>query len=237
MQEGWFTTYGDGLATIQSPTTGEFDSRAGAPAATSLAILYYMRSTKQIVDKQYGLGIQVGDRGLGSIFGKEEEEKKDLGPLDALLRQMQDADLSQLDGLDAEDIVDKITFGSREELIGQVDLVKKLLDSKDPANRQAAYFALGRTGDFTLIPLILKGLRDVNLDVNVEALSALRYVAKKPNGFGAIPCSRWRAWKVRTMRNGSAPPTDGARGLFSRGPAGTDRFDHMTKAADLTKSN
>ena len=31
---------------------------------------------------------------------------------------------------------------------------------------------------------MLQGLRDKNLDVNVEALRALRYISRKPNGFG-----------------------------------------------------
>ena len=31
---------------------------------------------------------------------------------------------------------------------------------------------------------MLQGLRDENLDVNVEALNALRYISRKPNGFG-----------------------------------------------------
>ena len=38
--------------------------------------------------------------------------------------------------------------------------------------------------DFELIPLMLKGLRDPNVDVNLQALDALRYISRKPNGFG-----------------------------------------------------
>ncbi|HIK91033.1 MAG TPA: HEAT repeat domain-containing protein [Planctomycetes bacterium] len=75
-------------------------------------------------------------------------------------------------------------FGSKEDLIGQIDLLKRLLDHPDATNRQAAFFALGRTGDFSLIPLILQGLRDPNVGVNSEALQALRYISRKPRGFG-----------------------------------------------------
>ena len=71
-----------------------------------------------------------------------------------------------------------------EELVGRVDVLKKLLKNKSAGNRKAAYFALGRTGDFSLVPEIMKGLRDSNVDVNVVALDALRYISRKPNGLG-----------------------------------------------------
>ncbi|MFY9252309.1 MAG: hypothetical protein WAO83_02560 [Fuerstiella sp.] len=181
--EGWFTTYGDGLLTLQS-ATGEFATHSGPSVGTSLAILYFMRSTQQILDKQYGTGMQAGGRGLDDLFGKKEKKKKEMGPLDELLGELEKADLSKLDNINTDDIVQKVQFGSKEELIGQVDNLKLLLKSKDPTLRQTAYFALGRTGDFSLIPEMLQGLRDENLDVNVEALNALRYISRKPNGFG-----------------------------------------------------
>ena len=81
-------------------------------------------------------------------------------------------------------VAEKIALGSREELIGQLNLLKKLHKHPDAQNRIAPYFALGRTGDFALVPDILKGLRDPNIDVNVQALDALRYLSRKPNGFG-----------------------------------------------------
>lgn len=184
LQDGWFTTYGDGLLTLQGKE-GEFKTHSGTITGTSLAILYFMRSTQQIIDKQYGTGIQTGGRGLDDLFGSNKKKKKELGPLDELLGALENADLSKLDNLD--EVVEKVQFGSREELIGQVDKLKKLLKSKDASHRQAAYYALGRTGDFNLIPQMLTGLRDPNLGVNTEALQALRYIARKPNGFGMSP--------------------------------------------------
>lgn len=180
LQDGWFTIYGDGLLKLQGKT-GSFATHSGETVGTSLAILYFMRSTQQILDKLYAPGLQAGGR-LDDL--RKKDKKKELGPLDELLAQMQDVNFDELDGIDAEAVAEKIAFGSREELIGQMDLLKKLLKHPDPANRQAAYFALGRTGDFTLVPEMLKGLRDPNVDVNVQALDALRYLSRKPNGFG-----------------------------------------------------
>ncbi len=180
--DDWFTTYGDGLLSLQGGG-GEFRTHSGPTVGTAFAILYYMRSTQQILDKLYGTGVQAGGKGLDELFGKKEKAKRDIGPLDELLAELEKADLSKLD-INTEDIVQKVQFGSKEELIGQVDNLKLLLASKDPGLRKTAYFALGRTGDFSLIPEMLKGLRDENLDVNVEALNALRYISRKPNGFG-----------------------------------------------------
>jgi HEAT repeat protein len=50
--------------------------------------------------------------------------------------------------------------------------------------RSAAVWALGRTGDFKLVPLMLDGIRDNSVDVNIEAIQALRFIARKPKGFG-----------------------------------------------------
>lgn len=124
-----------------------------------------------------------GGRDPASLFG-QKKKKKELSSLDVLLAQMESQDLSKLDDIGAEDIVESINFGSREELIGQVDVLRKLLKDKDASKRQAAYYALGRTGDFSLVPEIIQGIRDPSVDVNVEAIQALRYISRKPGGFG-----------------------------------------------------
>ncbi|MCA9047279.1 MAG: HEAT repeat domain-containing protein [Planctomycetaceae bacterium] len=180
---GWFETYGDGLLTFQSDD-GSFKTRAGEIAGTALAILYFMRSTQQILDKQYGAGLLQAGRGLDNLFGQKEKKKKEIGPLDELLKAMETANFDELENFDADEIVERIQFSSPEELVGQTDLLKKLMKHPDPSNRAAACYALGRTGDFSLIPMMLQALRDPSLDVNVEALQALRYIARKPNGLG-----------------------------------------------------
>ncbi|MEZ6122680.1 MAG: HEAT repeat domain-containing protein [Planctomycetaceae bacterium] len=183
LKDGWFETYGDGLLTLQSEDGG-FDNHQGKNAGTSFAILYFMRSTQQILDKQYSGGLMQGGRDLNNLFGEKKKEKKELGPLDALLDQMMKEDLTKLDEVEASAIVEKITFGSKEELVGQKDLLMKMLVHPDAETRQVACWALGRTGDFSLIPEMLKALRDPNVNVNMEALLALRYISRKPNGFG-----------------------------------------------------
>ncbi len=182
LPEGWFETYGDGLRTLQGQDGG-FPTHSGPVVGTSLAILYYMRSTKQILDKQYSGGIMSGGRDAANLFGKKEK-KKELTSLDVLLAQMDKADLGELDKFDTAEIVESVMFTDKEALVGQVDMLKKLRKSNNAENRKAAYYALGRTGDFSLVSLMMQGLRDPNVDVNVTALLALRYISRKPNGFG-----------------------------------------------------
>ena len=144
-----------------------------------------MRSAKQIIEKEFDKGVMKGSRGLDKLFGGEDKKKKELGPLDELLGGIMASvdDLEKLD-VNTDDIVEKVTFSSRDELIGQVDMLKKLLKSPNADSRRTAYWALGRTGDFALLPLMMQGIRDPSVDCNVEALRALRYIARKPNGFG-----------------------------------------------------
>ncbi len=83
---------------------------------------------------------------------------------------------------------------NREELVGQVDRLKGLIRHPEPDVRQPVYWALGRTGDFSLIPLLIRGLRDSNVDVAAEAEAALRYISRKPQGVG-VPSSPLTGFK------------------------------------------
>lgn len=190
MQDDWYTRFGDTLLATQN-SNGSFDSvlkpktegggeHYGSAVSTSFAILYYMRSTQQIVD--YGKGVQVGARDLVAFLHPKSNVQKEIGPLDDLLAAMQGKDFSELD-VNTDEVVEKVQFSSREELIGQVDKLKRLLKSPNATNRQIAYWALSRTGDFDLVPLLLDGLSDPVLSVNVEALTGLRYISKQPSGY------------------------------------------------------
>lgn len=185
LSDGWFTTFGDALLTLQH-TDGHFDGKDnmtdayGPASGTSFAILYYMRSTQQILD--YGKGVQVGSRDLVEFLHPKSRTRKPIGPLDDLLAAMEGQNFADLD-VNTDEVVEKIQFSSREELIGQADKLKVLLKSSDPANRQIAYWALSRTGDFDLVPLMLDGLNDPDLNVNIEVVAALRYISRRPKGF------------------------------------------------------
>ena len=183
LQNDWYTHYGDTLLATQH-SDGSFegvpDHKYDSAVGTSFAVLYYMRSTQEILN--YGKGIQVGSRDLVAFLHPTSNAQKEIGPLDDLLAAMEGKDFSELD-VNTDEVVEKIQFSSREELIGQVDKLKILLKSPDATNRRIAYWALSRTGDFDLVPLLLDGLNDPVLSVNVETLTGLRYISRQPSGF------------------------------------------------------
>ena len=104
------------------------------------------------------------------------------------------------------------------ELIGQLDRLKKLIRHPSAEVRRSVYWALGRTGKFSLVPEMLEGLKDPNVDVNVEAEMALRFISRRPNGFGTAldplggltasdpEADRLRnatEWRIRSFKNWS----------------------------------
>lgn len=181
--QDWYTVYGDGLLTLQAEE-GSFDTHTGPVVGTSFALLYYMRSTEQILKKMYGQGLQLADR--GNPFG--EKKKKDPTELDRLIGDIANMDFDKLDESPvevADDIVQSVlAIDNPEDLIGQEDQLKSLMQHPNAKVRSAAVWALGRTGDFKLVPLMLDGIRDNSVDVNIEAIQALRFIARKPQGFG-----------------------------------------------------
>ena len=182
IRDDWYTTYGDALLEEQEPL-GSFASphpQYGPDVDTSLAVLFYMRSTRQIL--KYGPGSTVSDRGLWERFFGTRKKTRKLSDLDWLIEQMQNQSLEDIN-VSTDELVEKIQFSSREELIGKADELKILVRSKDPYNRKVAYWALSRTADFDLIPLMLDGLHDPVFDVSKQALTGLRYISRRPHGF------------------------------------------------------
>ncbi len=182
--QDWFTVYGDGLLTLQGQD-GAFMTWAGPEVGTALALLFYMRSTDQIIKALYGKGALRGDK--GSPFG-EKKNTKPPSELDQLLSSMDNIDFKNLDE-SSIDIADEVvrsvqSIEDPKELIGQKENLKKLIRHPNANVRRSVYWALGRTGDFALVPQMLEGLKDPNVDVNIEAEMALRFIARKPNGFG-----------------------------------------------------
>lgn len=181
--QDWFIVYGDGLLTLQRQD-GAFMTHSGPEIGTALALLYYMRSTDQIIKNLIGKGAMRGDR--GNVFG-EKKNTKPPSELDQLLASMDNLPIN-IDESDV-DIADEVvrsvqSIEDPKDLIGQKENLKKLIRHPNANVRRSVYWALGRTGDFALVPQMLEGLKDPNVDVNLEAEMALRFIARKPNGFG-----------------------------------------------------
>jgi len=181
--QDWFIVYGDGLLSLQGPEGG-WETYQGTIPGTSFALLYYMRSTDQDIKKMYGLGLQLADR--GNPFG--EKKKKDPTELDRLIEDISKMDIPDIDessGEVADEIVRSVlAVDDPETLVGQEDKLTSLMKHPNADVRRAAVWALGRTADFKLVPQMLDAIRDNNVGVNVEGIMALRFIARKPQGFG-----------------------------------------------------
>ena len=181
--EDWFIVFGDGLLTLQAED-GSFATHTGPMVGTCFALLYYMRSTDQILKTMYGVGMLQADR--GSPFG--DKKKKEPTDLDRLITDIANIPFDELDESPveiADEIVQSVlSIDDPEKLVGQEDQLKSLMKHPNDKVRSAAVWALGRTGDFKLVPLMLDGIRDNSVDVNIEAIQALRFIARKPQGFG-----------------------------------------------------
>ncbi len=181
--EDWFIVFGDGLLSLQSED-GSFNTASGPESGTAFALLYYIRSTDDTIKKMYGLGLQLADR--GNPFG--EKKKKQPTELDQLIADISKMDFDKLDetpGEVTDEIVSSVlSIDNPKKLVGQEEQLKSLMKHPNDRVRSAAIWALGRTGELRLVPLMLDGIRDNSVNVNIEAIQALRFIARKPQGFG-----------------------------------------------------
>ncbi|MEZ6067192.1 MAG: HEAT repeat domain-containing protein [Planctomycetaceae bacterium] len=109
--------------------------------------------------------------------------KREPTPLDELLKTLQNPGALNLEEAQA-DLVEQVQFGDRSELIGQKDLLVRLVKHPHGDVRRAATFALGRTNDLSLARLLIEALEDKDLGVAMEAHAALSWLSRRFDGFG-----------------------------------------------------
>jgi len=184
----WYKQCGDYLITLQD-AEGFWGSFSGKEIGTSFAVLFYIRPTKKTIVEQYGAGLLTGGRGLPEDLSQAEfdggkiKERKMEGPLDELLSELSKLDPDNFEAAQAA-IVEKVQLGNREELLGQMDQIRKLITHSNPDARRTAVWALGRSGDLRDANLLINALQDNNVDVLVEAYNALCYLSRRITGVG-----------------------------------------------------
>ncbi len=193
----WFHSCADYLLSTQK-ADGSWDESSyfDKNYDTAFIVLFLTRSTGKLLKRveppaKFGDGLLAGGRGLPDDLtdvdfnGRTVNMKeKPTEPLDILL-----ASLSKTGGLGSlddvqEKIVEQVQLGNREDLIGQIDQLLKLIDHPDPGIRQTVVWALGRTGNMNLAQHLIRKLSDDNLTVMIEARNALCWISRKPLGFG-----------------------------------------------------
>lgn len=190
----WYQEGAEHLVANQIPNHGWNDSSGEVPA-TAFGILFLSKATAKMVRQgvtrvEVGAGVLVGGRGLPDQLGSaklddgkiKQDQKK--APLEELLAQLENPLLPLLETTQAE-IVEQVVIGKREELIGQIDRLKKLARHKDADVRRTAFWALGRSDDLRVAPILIQGLKDSDVDAYVEARNALRCLSRQVEDFGA----------------------------------------------------
>ncbi len=196
----------------QQEEDGSWDDYNGKVAATCLSTLFLTRTTGKIIEKMnIAGGLQTGGRGLpddlaaaGSRRGKITDRKAK-GALDEMLSELANADASALEDTQTA-IVEKVQIGDRNELLNQMETVRKLVNHPNVEVRKTAVWALGRSGKLTDAMYLIRALNDDDVDVLVEANAALKYLSRKLAGVGVpespyvdIPENATEAQKVTAV--------------------------------------
>lgn len=162
---------------------GHFEAEFGQ-AETCLAMLFLVRPTKQLVSPslpRIGGGLLAGGRGLtpaAETPAQPKQPKSDFAMLLEKLEQPQEVNIPQVQAA----IVESVQLGNRAALIAQRERLISLVNHPSDEVRRTVYWALGRTDDLRVAPLLIAGLRDANRDAALEASLSLCVLARKPSG-------------------------------------------------------
>lgn len=197
----WYKEGGAYLIKTQK-ADGSWFEPSGAVTATCFGILFLTRATEKIAPKAppsvakkaaktLGEGMLQGGRGLPTDLANVDTKNGQIKakvmdtPLDRLLADLENPKSQNVEATQAA-LVESIQVGNREALLGKKELLVKLAKDSRSEVRRTAFWALGRCNDLRVVPLLLKGLLDVDFDASVEARNALCMLSRKPRGFGLL---------------------------------------------------
>ncbi|MBS0201623.1 MAG: HEAT repeat domain-containing protein [Planctomycetes bacterium] len=188
----WYDEGADELLRKQT-AEGSWSDNCGPIPATALTILFLTKATAKMVTKPkkkaptIGGGLLVGGRGLPdnldavTVKAGEVASRKLHGSIDELLAELEKSSGARVEAAQAA-VVEAVQLEHPEQLIGQLDVLKRLATDKRVEVRRTAMWALGRTGNMTVAPLLIRGLSDVDESVMREASAALCILSRRPNG-------------------------------------------------------
>ncbi|MFV0443060.1 MAG: prenyltransferase/squalene oxidase repeat-containing protein [Planctomycetaceae bacterium] len=216
----WYAACSQELLKSQQPDGSwklcEYDSAPDYAMGTSFIVLFLAKSTSKILNRtapeSHGGGLLTGGKGepMEAVVAK-----KDPTPLDQLLKSLQDPGALDLEQAQSE-LIEQVQLGDRNELIGQKEMLVKLIQHPHGEIRRTAAWALGRTNDLHLARYLIDALEDQDLGVMMEAHAALSWLSRRFDGFGlpvnplddlkpdandAEKASAIEGWRVRARRN------------------------------------
>jgi hypothetical protein len=191
--------YAEGAQTLLTNQTqsGTWNDNCGEGPATAFGVMFLVKATAKMLDpprrpdKRFGGGILVGGRGLPDNLKDVQFDKgavkvrKLKTPIDELLAELENVQSQSVESAQSG-LVETVMTENPEALVGQKDRLLKLVKDRRVEVRRTAYWALGRTNEYRIVPVLIDGLQDPEVSVNVEALRALQYISKRA-GFGSLP--------------------------------------------------
>lgn len=195
----WYSAGGKHLESTQAGD-GSWNSLAQIPD-TALALLFLGRSTQKTINRirisTLGKGTMIGGRGMPSAEGAvsiEEARRKarfqralrvPAGDLLKILDEPDSPDVERaaaaLETIDSKDLV-KAVGGNMQKL-------RRLTRDERPGVRRGAIWALARTKDYRVVPVLIESLDDPAFLVYQAARDALCYISRRIDGFG-LPAGR-----------------------------------------------
>lgn len=192
-KHAWYDEGADELLRRQL-AGGNWDEHSGPVAATSWSLLFLSKATAASVVRPkrtpvVGGGLLVGGRGLPDDLDALKVQdgavatRRKLGPVDDLLSNLEKSSEAKVSEVQ-EAVVEAVQLDRPEDLIGQVDRLRKLAIDPRVEVRRTAVWALGRTGTVAVAPVLIRALSDSDESVAREASLALTVLSRRPNGIG-----------------------------------------------------
>lgn len=189
----WYAEGATWLLKEQQPD-GSWTDNGGPVIATAFSVLFLAKATSKMLGRTYdvsqlGGGLLVGGRGLPddlgavNVAGGKVETRTAGGPLDELLARLETVSGAEVPEVQNA-VLEAIRFGDREKLIGQRDRLRRLVADPRVEVRRTAFWALGRGGELSDVPLLIEGLSDADVGVAIEAHNALCVLSRRPLAFG-----------------------------------------------------
>jgi HEAT repeats/Prenyltransferase and squalene oxidase repeat len=189
----WYEFGSDELV-LKQLAGGNWVNEDSTVATTALGLLFLSKATASIVPKvkkapMVGGGLLVGGRGLpdkldeAQVRDGQTAAKRQRGPVDGLLAELESSGDAKVEAVQAA-VVEAVQLDRPEELIAQVDRLKKLAVDTRVEVRRTAMWALGRTGNISVAPVLIAGLKDVDENVAREASVGLSILSRRPDGCG-----------------------------------------------------
>lgn len=191
VNEDWYNRGADILLRQQQPN-GEWNDSNGPTASTSFVMLFLSKATGSVFKpppRVLGGGLLVGGRGLpadlsnAKLNGADVGEKKPRSPIDELLANLDKTVDVELPTLQTE-LVEAVQLDQGPELVGQVPRLRKLAVDPRPEVRRTAVWALSRSQDISVAPLLIRSLGDPDVAVVREASFGLCILSRRPEGIG-----------------------------------------------------